>query len=151
VPLADAVEDGAAAEVAAAGGVEDGAGLADPRAAGRRQGEQDDQRPGTQADSKTASSMLHIASIPPIEGALRLVSGWSQFNRGHIADSARTQIGRGGARARFLVYSGARLAKESDVILVTGATGRVGYHLMELLADAGAEATAMVRVEARGY
>jgi nucleoside-diphosphate-sugar epimerase len=36
------------------------------------------------------------------------------------------------------------------VILVTGATGRVGYHLMELLADAGAEATAMVRVEARG-
>src|SRR5690348_13692397 len=54
------------------------------------------------------------------------------------------------ARARFLVYSGARLAKESDVILVTGATGRVGYHLMELLADAGAEATAMVRVEARG-
>jgi NAD(P)H dehydrogenase (quinone) len=54
------------------------------------------------------------------------------------------------ARARFLVYSGARLAKEGDVILVTGATGRVGYHLMELLADAGAEATAMVRVEARG-
>ena len=45
---------------------------------------------------------------------------------------------------------GARLARESDVILVTGATGRVGYHLMELLADAGAEATAMVRVEARG-
>ena len=36
------------------------------------------------------------------------------------------------------------------MILVTGATGRVGYHLMELLADAGAEATAMVRVEARG-
>jgi len=35
------------------------------------------------------------------------------------------------------------------VILVTGATGRVGYHLMEALADAGAEATAMVRVEAR--
>ena len=52
------------------------------RAADRRQGEQDDQRPGTQADSKTASSMLHIASIPPIEGALPLVSGWSQFNRG---------------------------------------------------------------------
>ena len=50
------------------------------------------------------------------------------------------------ARARFLVYSGARLAKESNVILVTGATGRVGYHLMELLADVGAEATAMVRV-----
>lgn len=35
------------------------------------------------------------------------------------------------------------------MILVTGATGRVGYHLMELLADAGTEATAMVRVEAR--
>ena len=35
------------------------------------------------------------------------------------------------------------------MILVTGATGRVGYHLMEALADAGAEATAMVRVEAR--
>jgi uncharacterized protein YbjT (DUF2867 family) len=35
------------------------------------------------------------------------------------------------------------------VILVTGATGRVGYRLMENLADAGADATAMVRVEAR--
>lgn len=35
------------------------------------------------------------------------------------------------------------------MILVTGATGRVGYHLMEALADAGADATAMVRVEAR--
>ena len=35
------------------------------------------------------------------------------------------------------------------VILVTGATGQVGYHLMEELADAGAEATALVRVEAR--
>jgi uncharacterized protein YbjT (DUF2867 family) len=35
------------------------------------------------------------------------------------------------------------------VILVTGATGRVGYHLMELLADGDARATAMVRVEAR--
>jgi uncharacterized protein YbjT (DUF2867 family) len=35
------------------------------------------------------------------------------------------------------------------VILVTGATGRVGYRLMEDLADAGADATAMVRVEAR--
>jgi len=35
------------------------------------------------------------------------------------------------------------------VILVTGATGQVGYHLMEALADAAAEATAMVRVEAR--
>jgi uncharacterized protein YbjT (DUF2867 family) len=35
------------------------------------------------------------------------------------------------------------------VILVTGATGQVGYHLMDALADAGAEATAMVRVPAR--
>jgi NAD(P)H dehydrogenase (quinone) len=35
------------------------------------------------------------------------------------------------------------------VILVTGATGRVGYHLMEALADANAEVTAMVRVAAR--
>ena len=35
------------------------------------------------------------------------------------------------------------------MILVTGATGQVGYHLMEALADAGAEATAMVRVEAK--
>jgi NAD(P)H dehydrogenase (quinone) len=36
------------------------------------------------------------------------------------------------------------------VILVTGATGRVGYRLMEALADMGTEATAMVRVEAKG-
>jgi NAD(P)H dehydrogenase (quinone) len=35
------------------------------------------------------------------------------------------------------------------VILVTGATGQVGYRLMEALADARADATAMVRVEAR--
>ncbi len=35
------------------------------------------------------------------------------------------------------------------MILVTGATGRVGYHLMEALADARADATAMVRVEAK--
>jgi NAD(P)H dehydrogenase (quinone) len=35
------------------------------------------------------------------------------------------------------------------VILVTGATGRVGYHLMEALSDTGADVTAMVRVEAR--
>jgi len=35
------------------------------------------------------------------------------------------------------------------VILVTGATGQVGYHLMEALADVGAEATAMVRVPAK--
>jgi NAD(P)H dehydrogenase (quinone) len=39
--------------------------------------------------------------------------------------------------------------RRSGVILVTGATGRVGYRLMEALADAGADATAMVRVEAR--
>ena len=35
------------------------------------------------------------------------------------------------------------------MILVTGATGQVGYHLMEALADVGAEATAMVRVPAK--
>jgi NAD(P)H dehydrogenase (quinone) len=35
------------------------------------------------------------------------------------------------------------------VILVTGATGQVGYHLMEALADARADVTAMVRVDAR--
>ena len=36
------------------------------------------------------------------------------------------------------------------VILVTGATGKVGYRLLEALADTGTEATAMVRVEAKG-
>jgi uncharacterized protein YbjT (DUF2867 family) len=36
------------------------------------------------------------------------------------------------------------------MILVTGATGQVGYHLMEALADARVNATAMVRVEAKG-
>jgi NAD(P)H dehydrogenase (quinone) len=36
------------------------------------------------------------------------------------------------------------------MILVTGATGQTGYHLLEALADARAEATAMVRVEAKG-
>jgi NAD(P)H dehydrogenase (quinone) len=36
------------------------------------------------------------------------------------------------------------------VILVTGGTGRVGYPLLEALADARAEAVAMVRVEAKG-
>ncbi len=35
------------------------------------------------------------------------------------------------------------------MILVTGATGQVGYHLMEALADAGVAATAMVRVRAK--
>ena len=35
------------------------------------------------------------------------------------------------------------------MILVTGATGRVGYRLMEALADARADVTAMVRVEAK--
>jgi len=35
------------------------------------------------------------------------------------------------------------------VILVTGATGRVGYRLMEALADARADVTAMVRVQAQ--
>jgi NAD(P)H dehydrogenase (quinone) len=37
----------------------------------------------------------------------------------------------------------------SSVILVTGATGRVGYHVLEALADARADVTAMVRVEAK--
>ncbi|MGH3207297.1 MAG: NAD(P)H-binding protein [Trebonia sp.] len=35
------------------------------------------------------------------------------------------------------------------MILVTGATGRVGYRLMEELADARADVAAMVRVEAK--
>jgi NAD(P)H dehydrogenase (quinone) len=35
------------------------------------------------------------------------------------------------------------------VILVTGTTGQVGYHLMETLADLGAPVTAMVRVPAK--
>ena len=35
------------------------------------------------------------------------------------------------------------------MILVTGATGRIGYRLMEKLADARADVTAMVRVEAK--
>jgi NAD(P)H dehydrogenase (quinone) len=35
------------------------------------------------------------------------------------------------------------------MILVTGATGRVGYRLLEELADAGADCTAMVRVAAK--
>ena len=42
-----------------------------------------------------------------------------------------------------------RAYRVSSVILVTGATGRVGYHLMEALADAHADVAAMVRVEAR--
>jgi len=36
----------------------------------------------------------------------------------------------------------------SSVILVTGATGHVGYKLLEKLADSGTPATAMVRIEA---
>ena len=35
------------------------------------------------------------------------------------------------------------------MILVTGSTGQVGYHLMEALADVGAEVAAMVRVPAK--
>jgi NAD(P)H dehydrogenase (quinone) len=35
------------------------------------------------------------------------------------------------------------------MILLTGATGRVGYRVLEALADAGADTTAMVRVEAK--
>jgi NAD(P)H dehydrogenase (quinone) len=37
----------------------------------------------------------------------------------------------------------------SVVILVTGATGRVGYHVLEALADVHADVTAMVRVQAK--
>lgn len=37
----------------------------------------------------------------------------------------------------------------SVAILVTGATGQVGYHVMESLADAGADVTALVRVAAK--
>ena len=44
----------------------------------------------------------------------------------------------------------AAMSTPDGAILVTGATGRVGYRLMEALADAGADATAMVRVQARG-
>lgn len=44
---------------------------------------------------------------------------------------------------------GAMTKGAGDVILVTGATGRVGYHLLEALADARADVTAMVRVEAK--
>jgi hypothetical protein len=92
---------------------------------------------GRAADVVGGAALAHPATAPAARTrastAIRFMSDWTRQ-----------------ARARFLVYSGARLAKESDVILVTGATGRVGYHLMELLADAGAEATAMVRVEARG-
>jgi NAD(P)H dehydrogenase (quinone) len=43
-----------------------------------------------------------------------------------------------------------RPSEALPVILVTGATGRVGYPLLEALADAGAEVTAMVRVPAKG-
>ncbi len=43
----------------------------------------------------------------------------------------------------------ARRYRVSSVILVTGATGRVGYRLMEALADAHADVAAMVRVEAK--
>jgi NAD(P)H dehydrogenase (quinone) len=43
-----------------------------------------------------------------------------------------------------------QLPGDSAMILVTGATGQVGYHVMEALADARAAATAMVRVEAEG-
>jgi uncharacterized protein YbjT (DUF2867 family) len=40
--------------------------------------------------------------------------------------------------------------RRQAVILVTGATGKVGYRLLEALADDRAEAVAMVRVEAKG-
>lgn len=37
------------------------------------------------------------------------------------------------------------------MILVTGATGRVGYHLLEQLRDANEPTVAMVRIEAKAY
>jgi NAD(P)H dehydrogenase (quinone) len=55
----------------------------------------------------------------------------------------------GVARYRDAQAARVRRYRVSSVILVTGATGRVGYHLMEALADAHADAAAMVRVEAR--
>jgi uncharacterized protein YbjT (DUF2867 family) len=45
---------------------------------------------------------------------------------------------------------GPRPPEALPVILVTGATGRVGYPLLEALADTGADVTAMVRVPAKG-
>jgi NAD(P)H dehydrogenase (quinone) len=45
-------------------------------------------------------------------------------------------------------YGSLATTKGVGVILVTGATERVGYRLMEALADSGADVTALVRVEA---
>jgi NAD(P)H dehydrogenase (quinone) len=45
-------------------------------------------------------------------------------------------------------YGSLATTKGVGVILVTGATERVGYRLMEALADSGADVTAMVAVEA---
>src|SRR6476659_9722709 len=53
VPLADAVEDGAAGEVAAAGGVEDGAGLADP------------EQPAAARASRTINTPARRLTAPP--------------------------------------------------------------------------------------
>src|ERR1035437_11177142 len=59
--------------------------------------------------------------------------------------------GAPGARAGFTRRGRPpRRPEACAVSLGTGATGRVGYRLREALADAGAEATAMVRVEAKG-
>jgi uncharacterized protein YbjT (DUF2867 family) len=55
----------------------------------------------------------------------------------------------GVARYRDAQAARVRRYRVRSVILVTGATGRVGYHLMEALADAHADVAAMVRVEAR--
>src|ERR1700722_8828130 len=47
------------------------------------------------------------------------------------------------------LYSDQRRQRGAAVILVTGATGRVGYHLLEALADARADVTAMGRGQAK--
>src|ERR1700722_15214693 len=47
------------------------------------------------------------------------------------------------------LYSDHRRQRGAAVILVTGATGRGGYHLLEGLAEAPADRTAMVRVQAK--
>ena len=67
-------------------------------------------------------------------------------------DVIRKPGGRPRARSAGCLNEGeiGRNRREAlPVILVTGATGRVGYPLLEALADTGAEFTAMVRVEPR--
>src|SRR5215813_2715756 len=73
-------------------------------------------------------------------GSAPTVGGVSCYRRVWV--SSRTPAADAAACAgRLGCFNGA-------VILVTGATGQVGYRIMEALADAGADAAAMVRVEA---